>query len=240
MNFLKAKTSYAKNALVQNFMGDKLCRKLENLGLLDFERVFEFGCAQGEFSEKLQKILHFKHYVRNDIVDYGSNFEVELFDMNELSKHFLSTQKFDLIASNACLQWLNLGRVLPSLTQMLNERGVFLFSSFGEKNFEQITQSTGYSLKYLALDDLKKLFEENFELLELSEEFITLEFSSPLELFRHLKLCGVNSLGSFFLGKEFLKKFEQDFKNSLTYHPIYIICRKNTRYLSEQNLPNRF
>lgn len=206
-------------------MGDKLCKKLEKLGLLDFEQVFEFGCAQGEFSKKLQKILRFKNYVSNDIIDYGTNFKVEVFDMNELSKHFLSTQKFDLIASNACLQWLNLGKVLPSLTQMLNENGVLLFSSFGERNFEQIAKSTGYSLKYLTLEDLKKLFEKDFELLELSEEFINLEFSSALELFRHLKLCGVNSLGKFFLGKEFLKNFERDFKNSLTYHPIYIICK---------------
>ncbi|MCH5336611.1 MAG: hypothetical protein J1D99_04240 [Campylobacter sp.] len=44
-------------------------------------------------------------------------------------------------------------RVLPSLTQMLNENGVLLFSSFGERNFEQIDKSTGYSLKYLTLED---------------------------------------------------------------------------------------
>ena len=124
MNFLKAKESYAKNALIQNFMGNKLCKKLKNLGLLEFERVFEFGCGQGELSQKLQRILRFKHYVSNDMIDYKMNFKVELFDMNELSKHFLSTQKFDLITSNACLQWLDLDRILPTLTQMLNDNGL--------------------------------------------------------------------------------------------------------------------
>lgn len=227
MNFLKAKESYAKNALIQNFMGNKLCKKLKNLGLLDFERVFEFGCGQGELSQKLQRILRFKHYVSNDMIDYKMNFKVELFDMNELSKHFLSTQKFDLITSNACLQWLDLDRILPTLTQMLNDNGLCLFSSFAQRNFEQITQSTGHSLKYLNLAQYQKIFEKDFEILELSEELITLEFSSPLELFRHMKLSGVNSLGSFFLSKEFLKKFEQEFKNCLTYHPVYIICKKN-------------
>ncbi len=227
MNFLKAKETYAKNALVQDLMAKKLCEKLQLLGLLDFKRVFEFGCAQGEFGKKLRKILRFKDYVSNDIFDYAADFKVEIFDMNELSKHFLSTQKFDLIASNACLQWLDLHKVLPSLVNMLKPNGVFLCSTFGKQNFEQITKSTGLSLKYLSLKEYEKILQKNFEILELSEEFIRLEFPSTLELFRHLKLSGVNSLGKFFLGKNFLKNYEKEFQNRLTYHPIYIICQKN-------------
>ncbi|MBZ7934188.1 MULTISPECIES: malonyl-ACP O-methyltransferase BioC [Campylobacter] len=224
MNFLKAKSSYEKAAKVQNWMGDRLCEKIPVNKF--FDQVFEFGCAQGEFTRKLKKKIIFKKYILNDILDYKSQDKVEIFDMNDIAQHPLSTQKFDLIASNATLQWLNFKKILPTLANMLDTKGILLLSTFGEKNLEQITKSTGFSLKYLSLFEIKKILQEHFFEILIEEDFITLEFESPLEVFRHLKLSGVNSLGYHTLTKTFLKDYEKKFQNKLTYHPIFIYVKK--------------
>ncbi|MBK1972746.1 methyltransferase domain-containing protein [Campylobacter sp. TTU-622] len=226
MNFLKPKVAYKEQAKVQEFMANKLCLKLLNLKRNYFRRVFEFGCARAELSQKLEKIISFDEYIKNDILDYGVDFKVEIFDMNEIASHPLSEQKFDLIISNATLQWLDLKHILPILSKMLDEKGILLLSTFGERNLEQITQSTGFSLKYYSVLELEQIFKQYFLNVEIKEEFKTLEFKTPLEVFKHLKLSGVNSLGYYFLGKDFLKEFEQKFHNCLTYHPIFILCKK--------------
>ncbi|EAJ4595520.1 malonyl-[acyl-carrier protein] O-methyltransferase BioC, partial [Campylobacter jejuni] len=105
MNFLKAK-DYQKHAKVQDLMGLKLCEILKNLEISHFKKVFEFGCGRGEFSDKLSKIITFDEYLKNDILDFKENSSILIFDMNEIAKQDLSKEKFDLIVSNATLQWL--------------------------------------------------------------------------------------------------------------------------------------
>lgn len=227
LNFLKAKDTYKTAAKVQDLMGRKLCELLKTYRLKEFERVFEFGCGMGEFSQKLQKNIVFKDYVRNDILDYKSEFEVEIFDMNCIPKSFLKTQKFNLIASNATLQWLK-EDIFTNLYALLKKDGFLLLSSFGEQNLKEIKSLSGLSLPYKTLKEHRNLLK-NFEILELKEEFFKLKFENALEAFRHLKQSGVNSLGRFFLGKETLLKMQELFDNTLTYHSIYILCQKRIK-----------
>lgn len=225
MNFLKAR-DYAKHAKVQDFMGLKLCEILKESKLTHFEKVFEFGCGRGEFSKKLQNFIIFDEYLKNDILDFKENHDTLIFDMNEIAKQNLSKQKFDLIASNASLQWLDLKRILPSLRDMLNENGILLLSTFAKQNLKEIKQSTGLGLNYFSVDELEQIFKNYFSEVKVTQELINLEFKSALDVFRHLKFSGVNSLGNYFLNKAFLKEFEEKFQNKITYHPIFILCKK--------------
>lgn len=225
MNFLKA-LDYEKHAKVQNFMGLKLCEILKDLKIPHFEKVFEFGCGRGEFSKKLQKIIAFDEYLKNDILDFKKNPDTLIFDMNEIAKQNLSKQKFDLITSNASLQWLDLKQIIPSLRDMLNQNGILLLSTFGEQNLKEIKQSTGFGLNYLNKNELEQIFKIFFSEVKITQEFINLEFKSALDVFRHLKFSGVNSLGFYPLNKTFLKEFEEKFQNKITYHPIFILCKK--------------
>ncbi|EOH2954203.1 malonyl-ACP O-methyltransferase BioC [Campylobacter jejuni] len=228
MNFLKAK-DYEKHAKVQDFMGLKLCEILKNLRISHFEKVFEFGCGRGEFSDKLSKIITFDEYLKNDILDYPDNLNVEIFDMNTLATQILSKQKFDLITSNASLQWLDLKRIIPSLRDMLNQNGILLLSTFAEQNLKEIKQSTGFGLNYFSLNELEQIFKVYFNEVKITQELIKLSFDNALDVFRHLKLSGVNSLGFYPLNKGFLKEFEEKFQNKLTYHPVFILCKNDIK-----------
>ncbi|HFN7056536.1 TPA: malonyl-ACP O-methyltransferase, partial [Campylobacter jejuni] len=205
MNFLKAK-DYEKHAKVQDFMGLKLCEILKDLKISHFEKVFEFGCGRGELSKKLQNFITFDEYLKNDILDFKENSNILIFDMNEIAKQDLSKEKFDLIVSNATLQWLDLKRILPSLRDMLNQNGILLLSAFAEQNLKEIKQSTGFGLKYFSLNELEQIFKVYFNEVKITQELIKLSFDNALDVFRHLKLSGVNSLGFYPLNKSFLKE----------------------------------
>ncbi|EAH9764956.1 methyltransferase domain-containing protein, partial [Campylobacter jejuni] len=161
MNFLKAK-GYEKHAKVQDFMGLKLCEILKNLRISHFEKVFEFGCGRGELSKKLQNFITFDEYLKNDILNFKENSNILIFDMNEIAKQDLSKEKFDLIVSNATLQWLDLKRIIPSLRDMLNQNGILLLSTFAEQNLKEIKQSTGFGLNYFSLNELEQIFKVYF------------------------------------------------------------------------------
>ncbi|EAK0373173.1 malonyl-ACP O-methyltransferase BioC [Campylobacter jejuni] len=228
MNFLKAK-DYEKHAKVQDFMGLKLCEILKDLKISHFEKVFEFGCGRGELSKKLQNFITFDEYLKNDILDFKENSNILIFDMNEISKQDLSKEKFDLIVSNATLQWLDLKRILPSLRDMLNQNGILLLSTFAEQNLKEIKQSTGFGLNYFSLNELEQNFKVYFNEVKITQELIKLSFDNALDVFRHLKLSGVNSLGFYPLNKGFLKEFEEKFQNKLTYHPVFILCKNDIK-----------
>ncbi|EDP7224261.1 malonyl-ACP O-methyltransferase BioC [Campylobacter jejuni] len=228
MNFLKAK-DYEKHAKVQDFMGLKLCEILKDLKISHFEKVFEFGCGRGELSKKLQNFITFDEYVKNDILDFKENSNILIFDMNEIAKQDLSKEKFNLIVSNATLQWLDLKRILPSLRDMLNQNGILLLSTFAEQNLKEIKQSTGFGLNYFSLNELEQIFKVYFDEVKITQELIKLSFDNALDVFRHLKLSGVNSLGFYPLNKGFLKEFEENFQNKLTYHPVFILCKNDIK-----------
>ncbi|EAI4553377.1 malonyl-ACP O-methyltransferase BioC [Campylobacter jejuni] len=228
MNFLKAK-DYEKHAKVQDFMGLKLCEILKNLRISHFEKVFEFGCGRGELSKKLQNFITFDEYSKNDILDFKENSSILIFDMNEIAKQDLSKEKFDLIVSNATLQWLDLKRIIPSLRDMLNQNGILLLSTFAEQNLKEIKQSTGFGLNYFSLNELEQIFKVYFNEVKITQELIKLSFDNALDVFRHLKLSGVNSLGFYPLNKGFLKEFEEKFQNKLTYHPVFILCKNDIK-----------
>ncbi|MBX1719918.1 malonyl-ACP O-methyltransferase BioC [Campylobacter jejuni] len=228
MNFLKAK-DYEKHAKVQDFMGLKLCEILKDLKISHFEKVFEFGCGRGELSKKLQNFITFDEYLKNDILDFKENSSILIFDMNEIAKQDLSKEKFDLIVSNATLQWLDLKRIIPSLRDMLNQNGILLLSTFAKQNLKEIKQSTGFGLNYFSLNELEQIFKIYFNEVKITQELVELSFDNALDVFRHLKLSGVNSLGFYPLNKGFLKEFEEKFQNKLTYHPVFILCKNDIK-----------
>ncbi|EAK1214469.1 malonyl-ACP O-methyltransferase, partial [Campylobacter jejuni] len=194
-----------------------------------FEKVFEFGCGRGELSKKLQNFITFDEYLKNDILDFKENSNILIFDMNEISKQDLSKEKFDLIVSNATLQWLDLKQIIPSLRDMLNQNGILLLSTFAKQNLKEIKQSTGFGLNYFSLNELEQIFKIYFNEVKITQELVELSFDNALDVFRHLKLSGVNSLGFYPLNKGFLKEFEEKFQNKLTYHPVFILCKNDIK-----------
>ena len=247
--FLKAKATYSSAAVVQSHMQDKLIALLKQ-ALADarpypsaqnpkphFNRALEFGCGVGDLTRKLLEHFSFAHLLCNDIHDYSTHLPLEAeflrFDMENLdalrahSMDRFSSEGFELIISNACLQWLDQPRFFKNITAFCKKDSLLALSCFGKQNLHELKALTHIGLDYLTLEDYRELLKEEWEIVELCEEEEILHFSTPLEALRHLKHTGVNSLSPHFpITKSLLEKYSERYQNTLTYHPIYLIAKR--------------
>ena len=85
---------------------------------------------------------------------------------------------------------------------------------------------------YPDAETLRRMIPDSLEPVGFLEEIRELRFASPLEALRHVKLTGVNALGSgngAASAREVMRLYptEPDGGATLTYHPIYISLKKH-------------
>ena len=235
MHFYQARSSYHKAARIQDSMQDRLIDEMIRLWGDSFDRVFEFGAGGGMLSRKLAKTLDIKEFICNDIFDFSSDFASPIkfmcFDMQDtpILKHFsYQNPHFDLIISNAAMQWMDAKILFSNITSICAKNAKIAITTFGPQNLQEITILTSLSLDYLKLDTLNEILKNlGFKILYSKDWIESISFATPLDAIRHLKLTGVNSLSpNFYIKKSMLKSLEYDFKNTLTYHPIILLAEK--------------
>ena len=230
--FKKSLKTYHQNAMVQKLTAKKL---ISFLPYSDFNSILEIGCATGILTEEIKKTINFNSFDANDIVEDSKSFIQNILphcnfiegDIEEITL----AQKYDLIISNACLQWCNnINDTIEKLSHSLNKNGILAFSIFGNDNLKEISEIFKLENKTYSIESVKENLKK-YNILKYEEELIKQEFNSPLELLKNLKLTGVNAIKEITLTKSKLKEFEEKYKEKysengkviLTYNPIYII-----------------
>ena len=234
--FEKSFSSYNQNAIVQKIMAERLVQNLSSIKT-EFNSVLELGCGTGILTKELVKNINFKAYYANDLVEKSKKYVAEIIPNSEFfcgnALKIKSKKKQDLIISNAMFQWFNnLNNICSHCKKQLNSDGFLAFSTFSDKNFKEIRDLTGISLEYKTFEEIKKIVNENFEIIHAEEFEHTLKFNNPLELLAHMKNTGVNSLTaqhwSFKEVKEFCDKYKEKYPEiTLTYSPVIVVCKNN-------------
>lgn len=229
--FAKNLCTYRDNARIQKQMAERLFSFLPQ-GV--FENVLEIGCGTGFLTEIAAKKINYKSYTANDIVEECEGFVKQIdenikFSCGDIEK-LLETgfQNYDLIISNAVLQWIeNPEEFIDVLYDKLNSGGILLLSTFGVENFREIYHVLGKGLSYYSLKEWDEKLAKYSPKIE--EEIRVLAFKSPKDILKHLQLTGVNALEEAKWTKTDFRKFENGYNNfcsnipTLTYHPIYIL-----------------
>lgn len=243
-SFGKRLFSYANHAVVQASMADDLVWQLREAHPDAFGRVLEIGCGSGMLTAAFLKRFQVESYYANDLVEDcrhevasilkqhpGSRFTFVGGDIEQVSA---LPEYVDVIISNATFQWLNnLPEFFPRLRQHLRPGGLLAFSTFGPENLREIRQLTGISLNYLSYQQLRALLDQHFDVVWSDESVVSLQFSSPLSVLRHMRLTGVNGVKKHQWTKSRLQQFEQQYwqvfgaqeQVPLTYHPILCIAQ---------------
>ncbi|MDU7692731.1 MAG: hypothetical protein E7K04_00545 [Helicobacter sp.] len=221
--FIKAKNSYKENALIQQKMQDILLSHMLKIVPKKRELIFEFGAGFGDFSFKI--LEHFKadQIICNDILDLQIDGVIfKSFDMD----NFLSFIDFksDLVLSNAALQWLDPHYFCKYISKIMLNDGFLCFTTFGRDNLLEIRDICGFGLDYKSLDFYKSRLVD-FELLSSFERHFKLNFDSPTEVFKHLKLTGVSAIKRANITKKMLLDLQNKYQNSITYHCIFVIAK---------------
>ena len=229
--FSRKLESYNENAKVQK----QMCEKLLSYIPKDrkYENILEIGCGTGLLTKLATDNLEYCSYIANDIVptceEYIKKINPKIeFIPKDIEEFIQSTDKnFDLIISNATLQWIeNFDRFIGILIEKLNKGGLLVFSTFGKENFREIYFVIGKTLQYYSAGELKEILCNYQHTIE--EEVRILAFKTPKDVLRHIQKTGVNAISSENWTKKDLSKFETGYNNfcsgnpTLTYNPIYI------------------
>ncbi len=192
-------------------------------------KKFAYIFLEKELFKFIDKITY-ENYTAIDIVEncreYISKINTDIKFIQSDIENMNFEKKYDLIISNATLQWIeNIEGFVTELKTYLTPNGMIIFSTFGINNFKEISAITNVGLKYYSKTELKEMLSPQ----HIEENIIEMEFSSPLNVLKHLKLTGVNSITPQHWTKSDLKNFENKYtqlcsnKIKLTYNPMYII-----------------
>lgn len=236
--FEKSIETYDKTAIVQRSMAEILSENICKYCGTYFENIFEFGTGTGFLTTCISKKIQFKDYTANDIVDKSQKFVNNIIPNAKFINGDIETikleQQFDLIVSNASMQWVSdLEKLLRNLKLSLKKNGTLAFTTFGEQNYREIKDTTGLTLNYLKTETLIQLLENYFNIVNLEENTQTILFENPMDVLKHIKDTGTNGIQKISWTVKKLKDFEKFYslkysekeKVKLTYNPIYIILK---------------
>lgn len=235
-------TTYTAQATVQQHIAGKMADLIgQYLPPSAHRNVLEVGCGTGLFTRKYLEQHTPGQLCLNDICPEVAHCFTDLLDEHI---HFLGgdAEKTDfsgnrsLIASCSAVQWFDSPlHFFHRCSRMLSSEGYIGFSTFGQKNLTEVSSLTGQGLPYLSRQELEQSLKKDYRIVYSKEELIRLSFPNPMEVLKHLKETGVNSIGrqQWTRGKlaDFCSHYTTryslpDHTVSLTYHPIYIIAKK--------------
>lgn len=132
---------------------------------------------------------------------------------------------FSSILSASTIQWFNSPALfLKRAARALSPGGLLALSTFTPDNYRELHPYIDGSPHYISSDTLRAIIPPDLEILSLAEEKITTEYSSPLELLRHIKHTGVNAMQPG--NPEAARTIISDGITHLTYSPLYLVARK--------------
>jgi malonyl-CoA O-methyltransferase len=203
-NFSRHADLYDEYAGIQCLAAKELINKAAKRKV---ESILDIGCGTGNYTLLLRKEFEHAHIEAVDIShsmieiarrkfpDGGIQFIVG--DAEERA----FVRKFDLITSNATLQWFNdLGLALESHKNALTEKGSVLFSIFGSLTFRELSLSVKEAMGkdvHISSDgfpdekELASMMRTRFGKSDVKETLIKRRYDSLSELLRHIKYTGV-------------------------------------------------
>lgn len=244
--FSEARHTYRDNALIQHSVARRLWElSREHLRMpANGAEVLEIGVGQGVLTDLYHTSLPDATLTLWDIADIDTaslprNARFERCDAETAISS--APTKYDLIISASTIQWFNSpGGFIEKAAQALAPGGVLAIALYGPETYRELTRVTGNSLNYPTLGTLLSAAEKaSLQPVEAKEETVSATFDSLKSLLRHIKLTGVNALerkqagatsgrGNTSKAVAILRHYPTapDGSATLTYHPIYLILKK--------------
>jgi len=203
-NFSKCAPYYDRYSSIQNLSAARLITKIKANRL---KRILEIGSGTGNYTRLLRERFPQARIKALDISPQMCRIAEEKFHQNSIE--FIVTdaeeatfkEKFDLISSNASLQWFDdLETSLTRYRELLVEDGMISFSIFGPQTFWELNQALReLSAASLSIDaygfiekkKIEKILKKLFRDVKIERKLYQEESINTFELLKKIKYTGV-------------------------------------------------
>jgi len=208
-NFSKYARQYDKHSLIQRNCAFRLISKIENA---NFKNILDIGCGTGIYTRFLRDRFRGAHIKAIDISH----------DMIEVAKEKFPDKKtefivgdaetmdfkeeFDLVTSNASLQWFtNLEKTLLKHKMLLKEKGVIAFSIFGPETFRELSEALKKlfgedsfisSHSFVTNSEVTKILKSLLNNVTVEDARYNQKYESLAELLKNIKYSGIRGNGA--------------------------------------------
>lgn len=230
---------YETDAIVQKRVANKLYHMWMTYQNPSDKKILEIGIGTG-FLTRLYVNAHISPLsMAVDLADsatlkktlkaYGIDYPGKIITADaERFVRECEPESFDTIVSSSTIQWFcRLEDFFNNIKTILKPGGLGVFSTFENGTFQEIKKITGRALNYPTVEKIETILPPELEVLETFSEEHVMEFENGIQLMRHIKSTGVNSLGHPMPYGETLHLLKSlDKLPRLTYRPIYFILKK--------------
>lgn len=240
--FARACRTYDDEAVAQQ----KICRTAagylaEITESLSVNTALEIGCGTGGFTEYLQSMFSSAIWTLNDLCEESVAIASRFAKGNTIviagdAEKISWTSHYDLIVSASAVQWFRRPDAwIAAMANIQEEGGILFFTTFLPETLFEIRSITSKGLDYPTTDDWRVWLADYYDVVLIKDEEIVLTFDTPMDVLKHLKLTGVTATGNEFWTRSKLEEFSVSYKKQysepdgrvkLTYHPVYIACRR--------------
>jgi malonyl-CoA O-methyltransferase len=245
-SFSRGKSTYDKNAKIQQRVSWKLIKKLAKYSEISPKKVLEIGCCTGTLTELMLSFCKVEKLYLNDLVpSFYDDVQQRLAGVDQVEiiplfgdvEELTLPDNLDLIISSATFQWLaNLEGLFERLAGALNGNGFLAFSIFGPGTLCEFRELTNIGLSYSSVGTLLDMMDTYFHIEEEETVKDQLFFSSPRDILRHLQATGVSGVEDFRWTPGKLREFEREYAERfgtasgipVTYMSSYVIASKKT------------
>lgn len=231
-SFSRHSDTYDAYAGIQHRVAQTLWQRLAAVTeRRDFDTVIEIGSGTGLLTRQYLPHITYKELKLWDITGHCPAIDGITADNTvccdaEMQIREMGSRSVDLILSSATLQWFNdIERFIKEVTRVLRPGGIAALAYFTDGTCGELSSVTGNSLAYPPVPH-----DIPGTVLSASESLSSV-FDTPSELFRHLRLTGVNALGTRAPGASTLRRLitayplSPDGKARLTYNVVYLIIK---------------
>ncbi len=264
-HFSRNASQYDDVAPVQRAMGEVL---LDNIKTKtpDFapNSIIELGCGTGNLTVNLSISYVNAEIMAVDIspamvetakkrIGVDDRIKFMVADAEEAVVDVLAGSKFDLIITNAAIQWFSQPEVtVRKYLNLLSDNGILAFSTFGPGTFMELRyaleatenalnrEHTPHLLRFASADEWKESLPPNSDYdVEIIEKSSELEYSTVTQFLLSIKMSGASTpyaQKSFTMGKQFYQKLQEEYNTrwcldgsdgvTATYHMIYVVLRR--------------
>lgn len=243
--FGSAFASYDEAATPQQRVVAEMMALLTEEAVTPPQRILEIGCGTGLFTEQLATRYPQAELTLNDLVPEAEHWVGEKLPHRPFAFVTGDAEQWDwgkgyqLIASSSCIQWWQEPLAfIRKAYNALTPGGTLALSTFLPENLSELRPILPNALHYPVQAEYAAALTPFSDVVQRALT-IELQFSSLLELLRHLKATGTNAFTHTRQGlwsRGHLLRLEEELRQahqltseeplSLTYHPLIIIAQK--------------